>query len=132
MTRYFPARGCFGGEVIEEGWLLPASVIEPFNRQLPGWSMREQMTRDSVIDALRMAWLKRHPNKQAGLIFSSDRGSQYASEDFRDRRKEYGVTAPLSLWSALGVQSLQRDASRIAEGGAVARPVLDRSRLGRG
>jgi transposase InsO family protein len=38
--------------------------------------MREDMTRDIVIDALRMAWFKRHPSKQAGLIFHSDRGSQ--------------------------------------------------------
>ena len=34
------------------------------------------MTRDIVIDALRMAWFKRHPSKQAGLMFHSDRGSQ--------------------------------------------------------
>jgi transposase InsO family protein len=34
------------------------------------------MTRDIVIDALRMAWFKRHPSKQAGVIFHSDRGSQ--------------------------------------------------------
>jgi len=41
-----------------------------------GWSLRSDMTRDIVIDALRMAWFKRHPGKQAGLLFHSDRGSQ--------------------------------------------------------
>jgi putative transposase len=46
------------------------------------------MTRDIVIDALRMAWFKRHPSKQAGLIFHGDRSSQYASEDFRDLLKD--------------------------------------------
>jgi putative transposase len=61
-----------------------------------GWSLREDMTRDIVIDALRMAWFKRHPSKQAGLIFHSDRGSQYASHDFRDVLKEYGITASMS------------------------------------
>ncbi len=50
-------------------------VIDLFILQVVGWSMRADMTRDIVIDALRMAWFKRHPDKQAGLIFHSDRGS---------------------------------------------------------
>lgn len=54
------------------------------------------MTRDILIDALRMAWFKRHPSKQAGLMFHSDRGSQYASQDFRDVLTEYGITASMS------------------------------------
>lgn len=45
--------------------------------------MRADMARDIVIDALHMAWSKRQPDKQAGLIFRSDRGSEYASEDLR-------------------------------------------------
>jgi transposase InsO family protein len=49
-----------------------------------------------AIDALRMAWFKRHPSKQAGLIFHSVRGSQYASQDFRDVLTEYGITASMS------------------------------------
>ena len=67
----------------DEGWLFLAVVIDLFSRQVVGWSLRENMTRDIVMDALRMAWFKRHPSKQAGLIFHSDRGSQYASLDFR-------------------------------------------------
>jgi transposase InsO family protein len=43
-----------------------------------------------------MAWFKRHPSKQAGLIFHSDRGSQCASHDFRDVLTEYGFTASMS------------------------------------
>ncbi len=65
-------------------WLLLALVIDLFSRQVMGWSLREDMTREIAIDALRMAWFKRHPSKQAGLIFHSDRGSQGASNDFRD------------------------------------------------
>ena len=60
----------------DEGWLFLAVVIDLFSRQVIGWSLRQDMTRDIVIDALRMAWFKRHPSKQAGLIFHSDRGSQ--------------------------------------------------------
>jgi len=80
----------------DEGWLFLAVVIDLFSRQVVGWSLREEMTRDIVIDALRMAWFKRHPGKQAGLMFHSDRGSQYASRDFRDVLKGYGITSSMS------------------------------------
>ena len=52
----------------DEGWLFLAVVIDLFSRQVVGWTLRQDMTRDIVIDALRMAWFKRHPSKQAGLI----------------------------------------------------------------
>ncbi|MCW5292223.1 IS3 family transposase [Verminephrobacter eiseniae] len=80
----------------DEGWLLLAVVIDLFSRQVVGWSLRQDMTRDIVIDAVRMAWFKRHPRKHAGLIFHSDRGSQYASEDFRDVLAQCGITASMS------------------------------------
>lgn len=38
----------------DEGWLFLAVVIDLFSRQVVGWSLREDMTRDIVIDALRM------------------------------------------------------------------------------
>lgn len=57
-----------------------AVVIDAFSRQLIGWAMSERMTRRLVIDAPTMAWFRRQPGK--GLIFHSDRGSQYASADF--------------------------------------------------
>jgi putative transposase len=60
-----------------EGWLFLAVVIDLFSRKVVGWSMRPDMQRDLVIDALEMAWFKRNPDKRAGLIFHSDRGSQY-------------------------------------------------------
>ena len=80
----------------DEGWLFLAVVIDLFSRQVIGWSLRADMTRDIVIDALRMAWFKRHPSKKAGLIFHSDRGSQYAAKDFRDVLAEYGITSSMS------------------------------------
>ena len=80
----------------DEGWLFLAVVIDLFSRQVIGWSLRSDMTRDIVIDALRMAWFKRHPGKQAGLLFHSDRGSQYASQAFRDALREYGITGSMS------------------------------------
>lgn len=43
-----------------------------------------------------MAWFKRHSGKDTGLISHSDRGSQYASEDFRAVLQDYGITASMS------------------------------------
>lgn len=80
----------------DEGWLFLAVVIDLFSRQIVGWSMREQMTRDIVVDALRMAWFRRRPARKDGLMFHSDRGSQYASEDFRNVLKDYNITASMS------------------------------------
>ena len=80
----------------DEGWMYLAVVIDLFSRQVVGWSMRNDMSREIVIDALRMAWFKRHPSPDRGLIFHSDRGSQYASRDFRDALTEYGITASMS------------------------------------
>ena len=79
-----------------EGWLYLAVVIDLFSRQVVGWSLRDDMTSNIVIDALRMAWFRRHPGKHAGLLFHSDQGSQYASGAFRDVLKEYGITSSMS------------------------------------
>jgi putative transposase len=79
-----------------EGWLFLSVVIDLFSRKVVGWSMRPDMQRDLVLDALDMAWLGRNPGKQAGLIFHSDRGSQYASEDFAKVLNAHGITPSMS------------------------------------
>jgi putative transposase len=79
----------------EEGWLYLAVVIDLFSRRIVGWSMKSSIDRSLVIDALEMACLQRRP--QAGkAIFHSDRGSQYASEDYRNMMKLYGLTPSMS------------------------------------
>ena len=50
----------------EEGWLFLAVVIDLFSRRIVGWSLREQITSEIVIDALRMAWFLRRPNRKTG------------------------------------------------------------------
>ena len=79
-----------------EGWLFLAVVIDLFSRKVVGWSMRPDMHRNLVIDALSMAWLGRNPGKQAGLIFHSDRGSQYASEDYAKMLEHCSITPSMS------------------------------------
>jgi transposase InsO family protein len=80
----------------EEGWLFLAVVIDLFSRRVVGWSMQPDMRRTLVIDALEMAWFRRSPGSKAGLIFHSDRGSQYASEDFNKVLKEHSITPSMS------------------------------------
>ncbi len=65
----------------KQGWMYLAVVLDLFNRQIIGWSMRKRITKDIVIEALAMAIKRKRPQK--GLIFHSDRGSQYASHEFR-------------------------------------------------
>jgi transposase InsO family protein len=93
-----------------EGWLFLAVVISLYSRQVVGWSLRRDMTREIVIDALRMAWFKRHLSKVSALMFHSDRGRQYESQGLRGPLKDPGITASMSwrgdCWER---QRLQRD-----------------------
>ena len=77
-----------------EGWLYLAVVIDLFNREVVGWSIKPRMTTDIVIDALSMAWFRRKP--APGLMHHSDRGSQYASHAFQARLKAYGMVCSMS------------------------------------
>lgn len=71
----------------DEGWLYLAIVIDLFNREVVGWSLKPRMTADIVTDALTMAWFRRRPS--AGLMHHSDRGSQYAGRAFQNLLREY-------------------------------------------
>jgi transposase InsO family protein len=78
----------------DEGWLSLAIVLDRFTREVVGWSLQPRMTADSVIDALTMAWVRRKP--AGGLMYHSDRGSQYASQPFQNTLKAYGMEGSMS------------------------------------
>ncbi len=77
-----------------EGWLYLAIVLDLFNREVVGWSLKPRMTADIVTDALTMAWFRRKP--AAGLMHHSDRGSQYASHAFQAKLADYGMICSMS------------------------------------
>jgi len=77
-----------------EGWLYLAIVLDLFNREVIGWSLKPRMTADIVTDALTMAWFRRKP--APGVLHHSDRGSQYASHVFQDKLAEYGMSCSMS------------------------------------
>jgi putative transposase len=64
-----------------EGWLYLATVIDLFSRMVVGWAVSERMTADLVEKAFLKACWKRKPGD--GLLFHSDRGSQYASSRYQ-------------------------------------------------
>ena len=76
------------------GWLFLATVIDLYSRKVVGWSFSRSMNRQIIIDALGMAVENRRP--EPGLIFHSDRGSQYASYEYRALLKEHNITASMS------------------------------------
>lgn len=77
-----------------EGWLYLAVVMDLYTRMIVGWSMDARMTRELVINALRMAYFRRRP--KAGLLHHSDRGSQYASHDYQAELARYGMRVSMS------------------------------------
>ena len=77
-----------------EGWLYLAVVLDLFSRRIVGWAMGEAITAELACRALDMAWHSRLPAD--GLIFHSDRGSQYASGRYTELLTRHGIEASMS------------------------------------
>jgi len=78
----------------DEGWLYVAAVKDLFNREVVGYAMSDRMTQGLVGTALIRAVKARKP--RAGLIFHSDRGSQYCSNNFRYILNQLGMIQSMS------------------------------------
>ena len=68
--------------------------MDLFNRQIIGWATSSRITRQLTIDALQMAIDQRKPVH--GLVHHSDRGSQYASAEYRKILSAYGIACSMS------------------------------------
>jgi transposase InsO family protein len=104
----------------DEGWLYLASVLDLGSRRLVGWAMDETMPAGLVADALRRA-AELRGNDIRGVIFHSDRGSQYLSAEYRELCDRLGVrqsagrvatcfdnSAAESFWSSLKRELVHR------------------------
>ena len=78
----------------DEGWLYLAGVEDLFNRELNGWKISDRMTVDITLSAMDMAIGRRVPEE--GLIFHSDRGSQYAANAYKQLLKDNGIIQSMS------------------------------------
>ena len=76
-----------------EGWMYLAIVMDLYSRRIIGWYVSKRMTTDLICRAMMMAYNLRQPPK--GLVFHSDRGSQYTSRKYRKLLKTYGIRASM-------------------------------------
>lgn len=77
-----------------EGWSYMAKIIDLFNREVVGMAIKDRMDRSLIIEALKAAVWSKKP--AAGLIFHSDRGSQYCSDEFRSLLAFYSMKSSMS------------------------------------
>jgi transposase InsO family protein len=78
----------------DEGWLYLAGVIDLCSRRIVGWSMADHLRVELVSDALQMAIARRRPGE--GLLHHSDRGVQYASEDYMHLLQSHKMESSMS------------------------------------
>jgi putative transposase len=99
------------------GYVYLAVVMDLYSRRIIGWATASSLERGLVIAALQQAITRRHPPK--GCLHHSDRGSQYASQDYRRLLHEHGLEASMSragncydnaamesFWSSLKAEGL--------------------------
>ena len=78
----------------QEGWMYLAVIVDLCSRKVVGWTLADRMAASLVCDALDAAVRTRRP--KPGLVFHSDRGSQYASKAFRRRLWRYRMRQSMS------------------------------------
>ena len=78
----------------KEGFMYLAMVMDLFSRMPVGYTMQNNMRTPLVLDAFQKAIESR--GRPKGLIFHSDQGIQYASENYKQLLSKYGVTQSMS------------------------------------
>jgi putative transposase len=78
----------------KEGWMYLSVILDVYSRMVVGWSLQARLHKRLVLDALRDAVHLRRPGP--GLIFHSDRGSQYASNDVQRVLQRYKMQGSMS------------------------------------
>jgi len=76
-----------------EGWMYLAVVMDLYSRRIIGWSIDKRMTTSLISRALIKAYNVRRPGK--GVVFHSDRGSQYTSKLYRKLLAGYGIRSSM-------------------------------------
>lgn len=77
-----------------EGFLYAATILDLFSRKVVGLAMRNDLSKQLVIDALTQALARREP--EPGLILHSDRGSQYSAWHYRELLRAHGIVQSMS------------------------------------
>jgi transposase InsO family protein len=77
-----------------EGFLYVATIMDLYSRQIIGWAIDDHMKTSLCLQALQMAYWRKKP--ASGLLHHSDRGSQYASNDYKAQLKNMGMQQSMS------------------------------------
>jgi len=77
-----------------EGWLFLAVVLDLYSRRIVGWAFADSLPASLPLAALNMALRQRRPSR--GLLHHSDRGSQYASAEYRNVLRAHGLEQSMS------------------------------------
>ena len=77
-----------------QGWLYLAVILDLFSRRVVGWATSQNVDRHLALAALDAAVARRRP--RAGLVHHSDRGSTYASGDYRKALAAKGIECSMS------------------------------------
>jgi len=77
-----------------EGWLYLAVVLDLFSRRVVGWATSDRLGEGVALEALGMGLARRRP--RPGLLHHSDRGSQYASAEYRAVLAGHGMERSMS------------------------------------
>jgi transposase InsO family protein len=77
-----------------EGWSYLAVLLDLYSRRVVGWALRKSLSRELAVSALQHALTCRRPS--AGLVHHTDRGSQYASQQYRGLLDAHGVRCSMS------------------------------------
>ena len=92
----------------QEGWLYLSTIMDLYSRKIVGWSMKNRITQDLVIETLNMAIKQRKPGR--GLLLHSDRGSP--SYCYQVLLKRYGMLCSMSrkgnCWDNAVMESFYR------------------------
>jgi putative transposase len=78
----------------KEGWLYLAVIMDIYSRKIVGWSIGCYLSAELVLKAITMALVNRNPGR--GVIFHSDRGSQYTSSVVKNMLSLYGFRQSMS------------------------------------
>jgi len=78
----------------QEGWLYLSAVLDLYSRKIIGWSMADHLRATLVEEALKMALARRTPAGE--VLHHSDRGVQYACDDYQRLLKTHGLVCSMS------------------------------------
>ena len=79
---------------LQDEFVYLAVILDAYSRRVIGWALDRTLEDELTLAALQMAMARRIV--QPGLVHHSDRGSQYASNDYTNLLKEHGIEISMS------------------------------------